>query len=142
MLLKRVYDSSDPAAPQLDHVRLLHAGVRQRFSPRFLHQAQADGWVILDGDRLMFQTRPVVTYRVERPPGTYCCHCGAAAPGTLEAQAHLKAVHAGVRSPDPMNPAGYRRDNFYECRREGPAPELSRPAESRFRRVWAALRRR
>jgi hypothetical protein len=114
--LKRVYDTSGPA-PVLIAVRLLHAGPRQHFSPRFLERAKGEGWLRQDGVELVFSTVPPVTYRIDAEPGYFCCHCNGALPDGATAAAHVGAVHDGLPSPDAGNPAGYRLDAFFACAR-------------------------
>lgn len=116
MMLKRVYDHST-GSPVLDHVKVLRSGALQNFSTRFVEQGMADGLLTLSGDRLVLHTKPELGYQVLRRPGYYCCHCNAPLDDAANAKAHLDKEHNGKASPDPGNPAGYRRDNFYACKR-------------------------
>jgi hypothetical protein len=74
----------------------------------------ADGHIVLKVER--GEASPIV-YRIVSPPGFYCCHCEKALDDGSAARAHVAAAHEGQASPDPDNPAGYRRDNFYRCER-------------------------
>jgi hypothetical protein len=105
--------------PPVRGVEILHAGPVQHFSPALIEQGTAKGWLVVSGESLTITTaESVVRYRVVRRPGYYCCHCDRLLDDGSGATAHLAAAHAGVESPDPGNVAGYRRDNFYACRRE------------------------
>lgn len=114
MLLKRVYDTSGPQ-PRLVGVKLLRAGPRQRFSPRIIAQGIAQNWLSMGDGKITLRTDPPATYSIVRGPGYYCVHCGNPMADGPSGAAHVKTDHAGKVSPDPQNPAGFRRDNFYEC---------------------------
>jgi hypothetical protein len=116
MLLKRVYDHSGKQ-PKLDHVKVLRANDKQHFSTRFVEKSTADGLMSLREGKIILHTRPELTYRIVRQPGYYCCHCHQAVDDGASARLHLESQHKGKKSPDPGNPAGYRRDNFYACER-------------------------
>ncbi len=140
MLLKRVYDheaSRDQWTPRyndrgvevdrippLKAIKLLHAGPRQNFSPSLIEGAIAEGWVAMGDGQIVLRTEPPASYRIVRVPGYYCCHCQKKLEDGPSGKTHVEAVHAGQTSPDPGNPSGYRRDNFYACERvEGPTTE-------------------
>jgi len=62
-------------------------------------------------------------FTILREPGHYCCHCGEKLPendgqadedGLTVGAKHVQENHAGVPSPDPNNPAGYRWITHYE----------------------------
>jgi len=134
MLLKRLYDHSG-GTPKFAGVRVLRAGRRQRFSQGLVDEAVRDGWMALADGRITVRgVDKTLTYRIVRGPGYYCCYCGEPQPGAPEAKAHV-TMHVEAPSnpswfrrlvggrkalelPDPQNPSGYRRDNFYECVRE------------------------
>jgi hypothetical protein len=108
-------------------VQVLGARRRQHFTPGLVEGGQGEGWLSVQGDRLTIHGTTVsngreritpVVYRILRAPGYYCCHCQKAVIDAPTAKLHVEAQHPGVASPDPANPAGYRRDNFYACERE------------------------
>ncbi len=136
MRLERIYQNVGTKDQRVVAVRILHGGSRQRFTPHLLGQAEKEGWLKREGDRVIIQTENrKVVYRTLRIPGYYCCTCGAPLPGAEEAKMHV-SQHPAVAPvqtwwqrflgqpapapviPDPQNPAGYRQDNFYECVRE------------------------
>lgn len=115
--------------PPVVGVEVLHAGDRQNFSPSLIRQGQKAGWLTFEADRLTIldSEGDPVTYKVVREPGSYCCHCGEELPdasardedsGMTVGQLHVAERHAGETSPDPNNPSGYRRDDFYACEKE------------------------
>lgn len=119
MLLKRVYDLSGDR-PRVSGVKILRAGPRQNLSPRFIEGGVAEGWLSMGKGKVVLHGEDGdVVYRMERIPGYYCCHCGRKLDDGPGGQVHVAAAHKGTKSPDPSNPAGYRRDNFYACVREG-----------------------
>ena len=128
MQLKRLYDTSGPE-PRLRGIQLLHAGPRQNFSARILERGVAEGWISMGEGKVVLRTIPPTAYRILRTPGYYCCHCQKALDDGPAGQAHIAAAHPGKASPDASNPAGYRKDNFYACVREGSAPTLSPPEQ-------------
>lgn len=136
-----MYDHSS-GKPVLVGVEVLHAGPRQRFTPRLIEKGVSEGWLkFRDGMVVVEGVNCSLRYRVVREPGYYCCHCGAQLQSTNEAREHVKThsrqvvvnpswferVFLGARpetvyetpAADPDNPSGYRRDNFYECVLEG-----------------------
>jgi hypothetical protein len=117
MLLKRIYEHSS-GHPVLDHIKLLRAGPRQRFSTGLVEAEVEEGWMVLSDEKITLKTKPKAVYLIERKPGYYCCHCGDLMLGSLEAQAHVKDEHAGKKSPDAFNPSGYERIHYYDCVKE------------------------
>jgi hypothetical protein len=118
MYLKRIFDKSAPRGTKLDHIKVLRAGPKQRFSTGLVEKAVTEGWMTLGGGKIALDTKPPLSYKIARAPGLYCCHCGAAQGDSDEARAHIAADHAGEPSPDPSNPAGYERSHSYDCVKE------------------------
>jgi hypothetical protein len=134
MELKRIYNH-DSGEPVLSAVKVLKAGAEQKFSQRIIDQLVAEGVMAIDGDLLALSTEPALTYRITRRPGTYCCYCNAAVDPGPSALAHVAehlvekpktlggkmldmvGLYKPPKNPDPNNPSGYRRDNFYFCER-------------------------
>jgi hypothetical protein len=116
-----------PGAVRGVKVLSARAGVHH-FTQNFIDGGVREGWLSLGGGKLTVtpaEGDPVV-YRIVRTPGHYCCHCdaplsdagqlrGGKTLGTL----HVEEKHGGAASPDPNNPAGYRRENHYTCVKEG-----------------------
>jgi len=119
MLLKRLFDTTEPKAPKLKGVRVLRAGPRQNFSPELIQKGSAEGWLSLAKGRLVIEAEGgPIAYAVKCGPGYYCCHCGKPMDNGAGARAHLAAEHPGAKSPDANNPSGYCRLNHYACERE------------------------
>ena len=116
MKLKRVIDANG----RITHVDIRRAGPMQKFSPRLVDMAVMEGWMSLDKNSIIIRSKPKdMSYSIHRYPGVYCCHCGIQLPdGAPKAVEHIQTVHPGVPSPDSFNPAGYRYDSFYECKKE------------------------
>jgi len=118
MRLKKHYHEEDGSLI-VAHVEILHAGPHQCFSTGLVAQATSEGWLTIKGKQLTLKSKPPLKYRIEREPGYYCCHCGQAlAAGGPEAQAHVAGKHDGKKSPDPSNPAGYERIDYFDCVKE------------------------
>jgi len=124
MIIRKVADRSGSQPKKgtswpLDHIEIPLAPKRQGFSPKFLERAITEGWATRIGTRIVFDTKPKTVYDVIRLPGCYCCHCGIQieAGGTV-AQIHVKTLHPDKLSPDKENPAGYRINNYYDCKKE------------------------
>ncbi len=130
MLLKRFYkippgwekkvdkDGNCTNPPPLDYVSIGHTGTtpEQNFSDHFVAGAIKEGWLSIGAGKIVLHVHPEdLVYRIVRTPGFYCCHCGAGAASQVDARAHVVGAHAGKKSPDANNPAGYRRLNGYEC---------------------------
>lgn len=106
-------------------VQVLRAGRGiQHLSRNFIDGGVREGWLVMGEGQVMIRPveGPAVIYRIVRAPGHYCCHCDAAivdagqmTAGQTKGQRHVAEAHRGQPSPDPNNPAGYRRDNFYTC---------------------------
>ena len=119
MLLKRLYDRSDPKQPKVNGVKVLRAGKSQHFSPDFVARGHAQGWLTLRQNLIVVgKDRDAVTYRIRRMPGYYCCHCGRPVDDGGSARAHIEAEHPQKKSPDAQNPSGYERINYYDCVKE------------------------
>lgn len=139
MRMKKVYDQSklvrntpdasgalpDPTKPDgvvlqalpgaVTAVRIQHAGPVQKFTPALLDGGKAEGWLSMDGSTVTLHSEDgPVLYVIDRPPGTYCCFCNQPCRSSPDAQVHVEREHT-LPSPDPQNPHGYRRDNFYLC---------------------------
>jgi hypothetical protein len=143
MLLKRLYDRSDPKSPKVNGVKILRAGARQNFSPDLLQQGVAQGWISLPKGKVVLHAQGgVVTYVIKRGPGYYCCHCGKSVDDAITARAHLEVEHRGEASPDKQNPSGYCRLNHFECVSEVTLAENAtapgEAASSRKKRVRGA----
>lgn len=115
MLLKRLYDEKK----NVRGVRVLRAGPKQHFSPKMVERAVSEGWMSLAAGRITVNAEPeAVVYQIKAAPGYYCCHCNRLLGDGPSGRAHVKEAHKGEQSPDPGNPAGYRKDNFYACEKE------------------------
>lgn len=130
MLLKRLYDHTG-GAPAVRGVKVLRTSPRQHFSPRFIEGGIAEGWLSMADRAITIHAEGGrITYRIERGPGYYCCYCGKKVDDSSGARAHIQAAHASrvaagdeeagtvPPSPDPENPAGYRKNSYYDCVRE------------------------
>lgn len=124
MLLKRVYDKTDPANPKVNGVRVLRAGGDKNFSPDLINDGLAQGWLSMSKGKLVLEgENAVITYAIRRAPGYYCCHCGEAlvdagnfvAPGVTVGMKHVADTHSDTPSPDESNPAGYEKINHFDC---------------------------
>lgn len=121
MFLKRLYSDPDPATGQrtVTSVRVMRAGRVMRFSPTMLDGADAEGWLTRSrGTVTIHGEKGDVVYRVAHTPGLYCCHCDARLGDVGDKNvglAHVAEHHAGVPSPDPQNPVGYRGLTAFEC---------------------------
>jgi len=121
MRLKRIFIDEivdgQEGVKVLKHIKVLRAGKIQNFSPKIIERFIAEGLMVINGKEIVLNTVPPLKYRVVRGPGYYCCHCNAAVGDSSAAKEHILSAHAGEASPDPFNPAGYRKDNFYHCER-------------------------
>lgn len=125
MLLKRLY-SHDGPYPSVRGIKVLRAGERQHFSPRLVEGGVAEGWLSMaEGKIVIHGEDGRVVYRIERTPGFYCCHCGRKLDDSPGAKTHVEKTHGQLGpdgsvvsmppSPNPENPSGYERINYYDC---------------------------
>jgi len=124
----------DPSRPEgellnptpIEHFEVRHTGTHpeQNFSTGMVDAGLAEGWMAIAQGKLTLRAKPEdLVYAIKRGPGHYCCHCGEklpdaaafVAPKITAGMQHVAAVHAGKKSPDEGNPAGYLRLNHYEC---------------------------
>ena len=106
--------------PPVVAIKVLRAGKTQHFSPHLIEQGSLQGWLVLaDGKVRIKGYDGDVTYKIERTPGYFCCHCQKPLDDGKSGSVHVQGTHAGAKSPDPGNPIGYRKDNFYDCVKEG-----------------------
>ena len=103
-------------------VQVSRLSAQQRFSPKFLEAAEAEGWLKLSGSEgVIHTTDGELPFTVKREMGRYCCHCSEKLPDDWNgaaARRHVAAEHSGKKSPDPENPSGYVMRNYYECELE------------------------
>lgn len=102
--------------PQVSHLLVRRATRRWLLSPAELMRGITAGEFIAKDGNVEIKTKdgePNVLYKIVLHPGTYCCHCQQALNNSREGAAHIKAMHAGVESPDDNNPSGWRVDNHY-----------------------------
>lgn len=114
--------------PPVIGIRVLSAKDRQHFSPNLIQQGTMQGWLTLGQGKIVLHEAGGQdhVYQIERTPGYYCCHCDDPIENAGHFHDGIETVgrrHArdcgGLKSPDPQNPSGYRRDNFYACVKEG-----------------------
>ena len=131
MLLKRIYlrneegEVVDRQNPTVLGVQVLRAKDFQRFSPDLVAAGVAQGWIVVEGNTLTVKnsvpnddgsyTVQNIVYRIVSRPGYYCCQCDAPVANAEDAKAHILAEHPDQTSPDPSNPAGYRRTHSIDC---------------------------
>ena len=119
MLLKRLYDMSDPDKPVVKGVEVLRAKERQHFSPDLVAKAADQGWMEMAGGKIALNAENgTILYKIVRGPGYYCCHCGKHMSDGAVARAHIDKEHAKKTSPDPANPSGYERIHYFDCVKE------------------------
>lgn len=107
----------------VDHVIVRDTGTHaeQNFSAQLVQSGLSDGWITMGRGQLTIHTaedQDDLVYTIERGPGMYCCHCGQKLPDDPSGElgrSHVQREHAGVESPDPQNPLGFRVINAYEC---------------------------
>lgn len=78
MHLKRQYAKDEQGnvidPPKVTHVEIVHTGkdAEQHFSVKLIAQGVADGWLILEGNRLTMKATPEdLHYTIVRVPGYY-----------------------------------------------------------------------
>jgi len=105
--------------PPVFAIKILSAGPRQNFSENIIQLGMVEGWLTAGQGKIILHDADGQNhaYRIERLPGHYCCYCGMSLDGGGRKK-HVKADHRNEKSPDPNNPSGYRRDNFYACVKE------------------------
>lgn len=167
MRLKRVYDpdsliewdekyghmrgvSRPPVLPKIASIEVQRATKFWNVSAGIVERGLQEGWLTLGDGRVTLKTEDHldnVVYKILRVPGHYCAHCGEKIEddgrGT-QARAHLAERGHPAASPDPNNPSGWRRDEFYACQLESgteakPDPESVAEARTMFRRLRTFL---
>jgi len=119
------------------------AGRRQHIPQKWIDKHVARGFATLDENKLTMHTIDGdMSFSIDHGPSRYCCHCGEALPNEdLEpgghlipqgdprlgaaARAHVAEKHAGVKSPDPENPAGYKYKMYYGVTAEKAVPTVN-----------------
>lgn len=127
--------------PPLKHIVLKSAPPRQVFSEKILMRGMMEGWLRVDGDRIILKSYPKETiYQIKRRPGIYCLHNMERQPSQEAARAHILTTHCGYgqdelpaddekltrkfwemlkaknyKSPVEDSPAGYCQVNGYDC---------------------------
>jgi len=119
MYLKRQYDHRDPKRPRCVGVQVLNASTHWKVSTRLVQKALGEGWMSIgDGKITLKGSDRALRYVIERGPGYYCCHCGAALNDETSGRAHVSGKHDDAVSPDAENPAGYEQIHYYDCKLE------------------------
>lgn len=127
MILKRLYEKNEKGELVKDDkgrvhfigIKVVSAKKVHHFSPSLIQRGVTEGWIVMGKGMIVLAGEDGdVSYKIVRGPGHYCCHCQTALPDGQTSQVHVAANHEGEKSPDPSNPAGYRRDNFFACEKE------------------------
>lgn len=109
--------------PLFHHLEIEHSGTKpeQHFSARLVQRGQEEGWMhIQDGKLILYAQPDNLVYDIKRAPGRYSCFDGSKLPDDEDdsgrlARAEIAAKYPGQKSPDPDNPAGYYKINYYDC---------------------------
>ncbi len=113
MEIKRIYK---PGTQTVDHVEVRYITKTQKITQRTIDKGLAEGWMSIGNGMITLKSKPGdVSYKIVRIPGYYCCHTNVMLDGEVAARRHVAEKFDGKASPDPANPAGYRKDNFYYC---------------------------
>ena len=126
MLLKRIHrhDPNGLKRPVVSGVivKRICANGKQKFSVKVVKTGIAEGWMFLSEKLITIKTpQGDMKWKIIAGPGRYCCHCGEKLMDDqtgAAAREHVKAKHAGKKSPDAEHPAGYRMNNYYDCELE------------------------
>lgn len=108
-------DANDP--PAITHIEVKHCGDRQNLNQGWVENGIAAGWLSIADGKISIRTdgEPLV-FKIKRAPGHYSCFDDSKLAGEAQAKAHVAQQDA--ESSDPMWPAGYRHQAYYECVRE------------------------
>ncbi|SEN74073.1 hypothetical protein [Nitrosomonas marina] len=114
MYLKRLYK---PGTAEIVGIKFARKpGNVQKFTQQFIDEFIGYGLLSLGkGVITMHAEGGDVNYKIISSPGYYCCFDGKRLAGEFEARDYVAANFAGQTSPDPQNPAGYKKDSFYLC---------------------------
>ena len=106
--------------PPVVAIKILNASPVMHFSPRLIEQGSMQGWLTVSSGKVILKgVDGEVSYKITDVPGFFCCHCNMPLTDELASRLHIKETHGKKKSPDPSNPSGYRKDNFYNCVKEG-----------------------
>jgi len=104
---------------------------RQHIPQVWIDKHTARGFATLDENKLTMHTIDGdMAFTVDHSPGRFCCHCGEALANEDQeagggfipqgdprlgavAREHVASKHAGIVSPDPQNPSGYKDKMYY-----------------------------
>jgi hypothetical protein len=110
MEIKNVYN----AKKELTHVLLSRLTKIQRVTQRVINKGLQLGYLSISAKYVTFKSVPKdVTYKILRVPGLYSCYDDKPFATEFEARDHIAKYYKDVPSPDTMNPAGYRQENFF-----------------------------
>ncbi|SET44519.1 hypothetical protein SAMN05216326_12737 [Nitrosomonas marina] len=114
MQLKRLYE---PGTTEIVGIRLLSKPSRtQKITQQFIDEFTGYGLLSIGKGVVTIHAQGGdVNFNIISSPGYYCCFDGKRMAGEQAAKAYVADNFAGQTSPDPQNPAGYRRDSFYLC---------------------------
>ncbi len=113
MQLKRHYKDGT-----IDSIEVKRYSENQKFSQKFINNMMADGFLTMTKGKIVLHTQPELTYIIKQMPGYYCCHTGEKLSGEKEAKQHITENFSDIESPDKNNPAGYCKQDFYNCELE------------------------
>ncbi len=117
---KILLEKDDAGHPIIDYVtvtRVGDVGTRQNFSTKRMLEYAEMGLSKIDKGIMTLGTVPELKFKIIRSPGRYCCHDDHPCGNGKEALAYIQEHFAGIDSPDPSNPSGYRKDNYYATER-------------------------
>lgn len=88
----------------------------QKFWDRVITRGVSEGWLSVSKGKFVIKSEPNdIVYKIITKPGYYCCFDNCLMESGAQAKAHIEANYKDQESPDPSNPAGYRKDDFYTC---------------------------
>jgi hypothetical protein len=117
MLLKKIYKEDGKT---VDYLKVLKITPIQKFSPRFINAGLDGGYLSFTKEKITLTSKPNdLVYNVKETPGFFCCFDNERMANGTAAQAYILENFPGQKSPDPQNPSGYRKDNFYLCELQG-----------------------
>lgn len=113
MQIRRIYNAE---TGEFQYLKVITHNRTQKFTQKVINDLAEEGLLSIVKGKITIHSKPEeLVYEIKRKPGYYCCFDDKNLPNEEQAREYVEKNFPGQQSPDPQNPAGYRKDSFFFC---------------------------